>query len=153
MSIISLSRLCLLILFSMIYFFPTVTVKAQNAEELIIAKERKALDRWKTGDTFGFVEIADEGITYFDPIIEHRINGVKEYRDYFSSFNGTFSFAGYELLKPQVQLYGDTGVLTFNFAGYFTDGKKDNWNATEVYHLVKDEWKLISSHWSRTKPL
>jgi ketosteroid isomerase-like protein len=119
---------------------------------LIINKERAALDRWKTGDTFGFVEIASDDITYFDPTIEKRVTGLKEYRDFFSSFKGAFSFPSYELLNPQVQLYGNTGVLTFNFVGYSTDGKKDNWNATEVYHLIKGEWKLVSSHWSHTKP-
>jgi len=129
-----------------------VAVKAQSPKDLIINKERAALDRWKTGDTFGFVEIASDDITYFDPTIEKRVTGLKEYRDFFSSFKGTFSFPSYELLNPQVQLYGNTGVLTFNFVGYSADSKKDNWNATEVYHLIKGEWKLVSSHWSHTKP-
>ena len=127
-------------------------VKAQNPEELIINKERAALDRWKTGDTFGFIEIAADDITYFDPGLEKRVTGKKEFHDHLASFNGTFSFPGYELRNTQVQLYGKIGILTFNFVGFSKDGKEDKWNTTEVYRLIEDDWKLVSSHWSHTKP-
>lgn len=149
---ISFSKPALLTLFLIVCFFPLITAEAQNPEEVIINKEKQALDRWKTGDTFGFIEIAAEEITYFDPSLEKRITGITEFRDYLSSFNGTFSFPRYELLNPQVQLYGDTGILTFNFVGYSEDDSTDKWNTTEVYHLREGEWKLVSSHWSHTKP-
>lgn len=152
MLIFGLSKFVLFILTSIVCFFPILTVKTQSSEDLIINKERAALDRWKTGDTFGFIEIAAEDITYFDPGLEKRVTGIKEFHDHLSSFNGTFSFPSYELLNPQVQLYGDTGILTFNFVGFSEDGKKDNWNTTEVYHLIEGDWKLVSSHWSHTKP-
>lgn len=125
---------------------------AECTAETIINIEKGALERWKTGDTFGFVEIASDDITYFDPNIEKRVTGLKEFQDYFASFRYTFSFPRYELLNPQVQLYGDTAVLTFNFVGYSEDGQKDRWNTTEVYHFVNGEWKLVHSNWSHTKP-
>ncbi len=124
----------------------------QKAGELIIAKERAALDRWKTGDTFGFIDIAADDITYFDPGLEKRCDGIEAFRGHMGSFKGTFSFPGYELVDPKVQLCGDTGVLTFNFVGTSNDGKKDKWNTTEVYRRVRGEWRLASSHWSQTKP-
>jgi len=129
-----------------------MSAQAQKPEDLIIAKERAALDRWKTGDTFGFVDIAADEITYFDPIIEKRCDGIQAYREYMASFRYKFSFPSYELLNPKVQMYGDTGVLTFNYEGHSKDGKVDKWNTTEVYHLANGEWKLVSSNWSRTKP-
>lgn len=152
MSAFSLSKHVLFTLFSIISLYPLTIIKAETPEDLIIAKERGALDRWKTGDTFGFIEIAADDITYFDPGLEKRITGIKEFRDHLSSFNGTFSFPDYELLNPLVQLHGNIGILTFNFVGYSEDGKKDNWNATEVYKLTEVNWKLVSSHWSHTKP-
>ncbi|MFO7448291.1 MAG: nuclear transport factor 2 family protein [Ignavibacteriaceae bacterium] len=123
-----------------------------SPQEIILAKEKAALDRWKTGDTFGFVENAAEEITYFDPGLEKRCTGKKEYHDWFASFNGTFSFPDYELIDPLVQLHGNMGVLTFNFIGFMEDGSKEYWNTTEVYALIEGEWKLISSNWSQTKP-
>ena len=129
-----------------------MSAQAQKPEDLIVAKERAALDRWKTGDTFGFVDIAADEVTYFDPEIEKRCDGIQAYRGYMASFRYKFSFPSYELLNPKVQMFGDTGVLTFNFVGHSKDGKLDKWNTTEVYHLVKGEWKLVSSNWSHTKP-
>ena len=126
--------------------------KAQTPEEKIIAKEKALLDRWKQGDTFGFIEAADTGITYFDPTLAERIDGIEKFRNYLSSFNGTFSFPSYELINPKVQMNGDIGVLTFNFVGHLNNRKTDGWNATEVYKLVNNDWKIISSHWSHTKP-
>jgi len=152
MSKINRTKLSAVIFFFIIVLLPVFTTNAQSAEEIIIKTEKAALDRWKTGDTFGFVETATDDITYFDPSIEKRITGKKEYRDYFTLLNGTFSFPGYDLLNPQVQLYGDVGILTFNYVGYSNDGKKDYWNTTEVYHLVEGKWKLVCSHWSNTKP-
>jgi len=139
-------------LFLIMWLLPMLTLFAQTPEEKIIAIEKNTLDRWKNGDTFGFIEIADESITYFDPTLAERIDGIERFRDYLGPLKGTFSFPSYELLNPKVQLYGDIGVLTFNFVGHSKDGKTDAWNTTEVYRLVKNEWKIVSSHWSRTKP-
>jgi hypothetical protein len=139
-------------LFLALWLLPIVTLSAQTPEEKIIAIEKKTLDRWKNGDTFGFIEIADENITYFDPTLAERIDGIKKFRDYLGPLKGTFSFPRYELLNPKVQLYGDIGILTFNFVGYSEDGKTNAWNTTEVYRRVNNEWKIASSHWSRTKP-
>ncbi|MFA7422061.1 MAG: nuclear transport factor 2 family protein [Melioribacteraceae bacterium] len=121
-------------------------------QEIIIAKEKAILDRWITGDTFGFIEAAAEEITYFDPGLEKRCTGKKSFHDWIAPFNGTFSFPSYELLDPQVQMHGDVGILTFNFIGVMKDGSKEYFNTTEVYKLYAGDWKLISSHWSQTKP-
>jgi ketosteroid isomerase-like protein len=123
-----------------------------SPKEIIIAKEKSILNRWKNGDTFGFIEAAAEEITYFDPGLEKRCTGKKEFHDWIGSFNGTFSFPNYELLDPQVQMHGDVGILTFNFIGFMQDGSKECWNTTEIYKLIEGDWKLISSHWSQTKP-
>lgn len=121
-------------------------------QKIIIAKEKAILDRWITGDTFGFIEAAAEEITYFDPGLEKRCTGKKDFSDWIAAFNGTFSFPGYELYDPQVQMHGDMGILTFNFIGFMKDGSKEYFNTTEVYKLIEGDWKLISSHWSLTKP-
>lgn len=127
------------------------TIK-MSPEEQIIAKERAVLNRWKTGDTYGFIEAAAEEITYFDPGLEKRCTGKKAFIEWIGAFNGTFSFPDYELIDPQVQMHGDVGVLTFNFTGHMQDGSKEYWNTTEIYKLFDGDWKLISSHWSQTKP-
>ncbi|MBU0475491.1 MAG: nuclear transport factor 2 family protein [Bacteroidetes bacterium] len=121
-------------------------------QEIIIGQEKAILNRWITGDTFGFIEAASEEITYFDPGLEKRCTGKTEFHNWIAAFNGTFSLTNYELLDPQVQMHGDVVILTFNFIGFMVDGSKDYWNTTEVYKLIEGDWKLISSHWSQTKP-
>lgn len=121
-------------------------------QEIITAKEKAVLDRWITGDTFGFIEAAAEEITYFDPGLEKRCTGKKDFHDWIAAFNGSFSLPDYELLDPHVQMHGDVGILTFNFIGYMQDGSKEYFNTTEVYKLIEGDWMLISSHWSQTKP-
>ncbi|MGE5499253.1 MAG: nuclear transport factor 2 family protein [Syntrophothermus sp.] len=121
-------------------------------QELIIAKEKALLDRWITGDTFGFIDAAAEEITYFDPGLKKRCTGKKDFHDWIASFNGTFSFPRYELSDPLVQMHGNVGILTFNFIGFMENGSKEYFNTTEVYRLIDSDWKLISSHWSQTRP-
>ena len=123
-----------------------------TSQEIIIAKEKAILDRWITGDTFGFIDAAAEEITYFDPGLEKRCTGKKEFHDWIAAFNGSFSFPDYKLIDPRVQIHEDVGVLTFNFVGFMQDGSKEYFNTTEVYKLIDGDWKLISSHWSQTKP-
>jgi ketosteroid isomerase-like protein len=144
-----LNKSVLLSIVFVVFAFP---LHAQKSADLIVAKERAALDRWKTGDTFGFVDIAATDITYFDPSLDKRCDGIENFRILLASSKGTFSFPSYELLNPKVQLYGDVGVLTFNFVSLLKEGKGEGWNATEVYRLKDGEWKLASSHWSRTHP-
>ncbi|HCY75445.1 MAG TPA: hypothetical protein DHV28_05950 [Ignavibacteriales bacterium] len=134
------------------YYYPKGVSTQMTSQEIIITKEKAILDRWITGDTFGFIEAAAEEITYFDPGLEKRCTGKKEFHNWIAAFNGTFSFPNYELLDPQVQMHGDVGVLTFNFIGIMKDGSKEYFNTTEVYKLINGDWKLISSHWSQTKP-
>jgi ketosteroid isomerase-like protein len=125
----------------------------ETSEEIIIEKEKSALKKWCEGDTSGFVEIRSEEITYFDPYLEKRLDGGDAFKKYMDSINGTFNIFRFELLNPVVRIYGDVGVLTFNFISYSKDGIiTSKWNGTEVYKKFEDDWKIIHSHWSLTKP-
>jgi hypothetical protein len=43
----------------------------------IIALERAALDRWGAGDPSGYLEISAADVTYFDPFLERRVDGLE----------------------------------------------------------------------------
>jgi len=55
-----------------------------------------------------------------------------------------------EMLNPKVQVYGDTAILTYNFAGFRRnkDGKLDPDNAkvTRVYVKQAGKWMLVHAH-------
>lgn len=121
-------------------------------ESIIIEKEKSALNKWCKGDTSEFIEIASEEITYFDPYLEKRINGKDEFDEYMKSISGTFSIFRYELINPVVQIHNNVCVLTFLFISYSEEGNiTSRWNGTEVYKIFNNDWKIIHSHWSKTK--
>ena len=121
----------------------------KKPEEIIIAAEKVALEKWSKGDTSGFAVLSTEEMTYFDPTLDTRLDGRDAFKKYMASIHGKFHIDSYEILNPKVQLHGDVGILTFNLNNYSEDYKiTSRWNSTEIYHLIGGEWKIIHSHWS-----
>ena len=125
--------------------------------ETIIALERAALDRWGKGDPSGFFAIMADEQTYFDPMIEKRIDGHEALKKYIAPFTGKISIERVEMIDPKVQRVGDLAVLTFNLIDYgarMAGGPKTDarWNATEVFQRINGSWKIVHSHWSYTRP-
>jgi hypothetical protein len=123
----------------------------------IISVERASLDRWGKGDPWGYIENFAPEITYFDPAVENRIDGLAAMGDYLAPFTGKIQIDRYEMLDPKVQRYGDAAVLTFNLVNYRknADGTEvavNRWNSTEVYAWMEGKWKIVHSHWSYIKP-
>jgi len=119
----------------------------------IIAMERAALDRWGKGDPWGFTEISADGVTYFDPATQRRLDGLEALREFYAALEGKISIQRYEMIDPKVQIQGDTAVLTFNLIDYLptSEGstRQDYWNSTQVYSRIDGAWKIIQTHWSK----
>jgi len=127
-----------------------------SVEEIIIAKEKMFLDEWGKGHTMIFPQNSADEITYFDPELEKRIDGIEAYTNLMKPLENTFTIEKYEMLNPNVQVHGEIAVLTFNLIDYSRDSqgelKMTGWNSTEVYRKMNGDWKIIHSHWSYTKP-
>ena len=128
----------------------------QSVAELIIAKEKMLLDEWGKGHTMIFPQNSADEITYFDPSLEKRINGIQEFTELLKPIENKFTIEKYEMLNPKVQLHGEVAVLSYNLVDYSKNLKGEEqkflWNSTEVYAKINDDWKIIHSHWSFTKP-
>lgn len=127
------------------------------AADHIIALERGALDRWGKGDPQGFFDIMSSDETYFDPVVEKRIDGLEALREYIAPFTGKISIERVEMIDPKVQRHGDIAILTFNLVDHgarFDGGPKTTarWNSTEIFQRINEQWKIVHSHWSYTKP-
>ena len=125
----------------------------RDAEQAILAQERRALDQWSKGNTLGYLDVDAEDVTYFDDIGAHsRLDGIDAMRAYATSLKGKIPPHRYEIVDPRVQLYGDIGVLTLRYHTYGTDSLPlSRWKATSVYHRVNDEWRIVHAHWSLVK--
>jgi hypothetical protein len=128
--------------------------KAAETEEIaatIVAMERAALVRWSCGDPSGFLGISAPDVVYFDPFLERRLDGIEALTAYYESLRGKVSVARFELLDPRVQRVGDAAVLTFNYVSWEADGAASRWNCTEVYRHGEEGWRIIQTHWSKTR--
>ena len=123
----------------------------------IIAMERAALDRWGRGDPQGYLEIMAPEVTYFDPVQERRVDGLRALTTMLESWTGKIQVDRYDMVSPMVQQHGDAALLTFNLVSYRrgADGTEQaiaHWNSTEVYARLGAGWRIIHSHWSFVKP-
>jgi hypothetical protein len=48
-----------------------------DVQETIISLEQAALDRWITFDPDGYLDLAAQEMTYFDPFQEKRVDGLE----------------------------------------------------------------------------
>jgi ketosteroid isomerase-like protein len=127
----------------------------EDVAATIVALEKGALDRWGRGDPMGFVEIAAPQITYFDPDLERRIDGIEAFSELMEGIKGKIFMDGYELLNPTVEIADELAVLSFNYTSWGeSDGGswRSNWNSSEVYRKINGAWRIVHSHWSRTQP-
>lgn len=124
--------------------------------DLLIDLERRALNRWGKGDTAGYTDLYADDVTYFDPLVEARIDGLAAMRAYYEPWNGRISVPRYEILNPAVVSSGDLALLSYNLVNYrrAADGHESTgsrWNCTEVYRRDGSQWKIVHSHWSFTR--
>ena len=57
-------------------------------DQTILDLETAAMERWRTGDPFGFVELTADEICYVDPGLTKPIMGLDEYRRYMEQIVG-----------------------------------------------------------------
>ena len=133
-----------------------VVPAAKPADDLtaeIIAMEKAMLDRWGTGDTDSFLELAAPEITYFDPSLDKRLVGREAFEKFLAPLKGTFRVPKYEMIDPKVQVHGEAAVLSYNMIDYNETGINTfRMNVTEVYARQDGRWILFHSHFSITKP-
>lgn len=120
--------------------------------EKIIALETAALDAWLDGNPTPYLELYSKDFTYFDPVQERRLDGWDRIKELYETMRGTVKMERFEIINPVVQLTDKMAVLTYNL---HTSSGDTLWkeNCTEVYRLEENnEWKIIHSHWSLTRP-
>jgi ketosteroid isomerase-like protein len=124
---------------------------SRSLSETIIGIEKSALEKWNNGNPSGFLEISAKDVVYFDPFTEQRLDGIENLTKLYESIRGLIKVDIYEMINPIVHAVDNMAVLTYNFLSYF-DGGQEKWNCTEVYRLDNNQWKIIQTHWSFTKP-
>jgi len=125
----------------------------KDAEQAIVAQERRALEQWAKGNPLGHLDIDADDITYFDDIgAQARVDGIGAMRTYLTSLKGRIPPHRYEMSDPKVQLYGNIGILTLRYEAYGAEAQPvSRWKATSVYRRANDQWRIVHAHWSLVK--
>ncbi len=122
----------------------------------LVQLERACLDRWGDGDPGGFLEAYAPDVTYFDPTLDRRIDGIDAMRRHYAPIAGKVRVTSYDMLGASVQRHGDAAVLSYNLTSHAIaeGGQKVDvrWNSTTVYALISGTWRVVHSHWSYTTP-
>lgn len=133
--------------YSTLLFVPVIL--AGQSPEILIEKEKAALDRWAKGDTSGYTELGAENITYFAEGSDTLIVGFKAFKAANDVIDGQFTIPRYEMIEPQVRYIGNVGLLTYALSNFNKAGEiTSRWKSTEIYQNFGNEWKLIHSHWT-----
>lgn len=116
----------------------------------LIDLELAALSRWCNGDPDGFLAICADDVSYFDPFISRRIDGLAALSRYYASLRGKIFAKRHEMRAPLVQAGGELATLSFQFVSWGDNGGEMHWNCSETYRLDPPGWRIIHTHWSLT---
>ena len=122
-------------------------------EDTILSLEKAAMERWRNGDPWGFVEISAEDINYVDPGLTKPILGLDEYKAYMKQIEGQVHYQRSEFIDPKVVMVGEAAVLSYNYRSSVLSPQgavisQTPWNSTEVYFRREGQWRIVHTHWS-----
>lgn len=126
---------------------------AATADEVIaLTKAQWAAQNAKKPNSEALASVADD-YTEFNPVLPTRVDG--------KALAAKFNEAGYqsgdsdllsEMQNAKVQVYGDTAILTYNYAGVTkaADGKMRNdlAKSTRVYVKQGGRWMLVHANFA-----
>jgi uncharacterized protein (TIGR02246 family) len=123
----------------------------------VMALESAAMERWRKGDPWGFIELYAPQATYFDTGTPKRLSG-EALRAELAQRQGQIYYDVMEFIAPRVQVQEDAVVLTYRFFStrLNPDGSiasRIPWNCSEVYARMDGRWRIIHNHWSFIKGL
>ena len=115
--------------------------------------ESAAMQRWRNGDPWGFVELYAPDVTYFDTGTPQRLDGREALIAEFKLRQGKIYYDVMEFIDPWLAVAGDLAVLFYRFFSTILnpDGsinQRTPWNSTEVYQRMQGGWRIIHNHWS-----
>lgn len=113
--------------------------------------ERNALERWAVGDPDGFLNISSPDVSYFDPFLDKRLDGLAALRALYGQLRGQIHIESFEMISPRVQAAGEAAILSFQFRSAGSEGSM-LWNTTEVYQQTTAGWRIVHTHWAFNRP-
>ncbi|MBX3276972.1 MAG: nuclear transport factor 2 family protein [Acidobacteria bacterium] len=147
-------RIAVCILFGSLYVLEAGSVAGQtSAEKELMEIEDRYTAAYLAKDLDAFFKDTDPGMTVFHASNPYRVDNRKQIYDALKAFYKDSSPTGLYKLQPQIQIHGDTAVVTYHFVEtgeaeqgklYAYDGKQ-----TDVFARKNGRWTLVHFHSSR----
>ena len=125
--------------------------EVKSVEVTIMLLEKGALERWRKGDPWSFIEISAPEVSYFDTGTPSRLDGLETLKAEYARREGKIHYDIMEFIDPKVQVHGNAAVLSYRFFStkLNPDGSissRIHWNCTEVFFKIDGKWRITHTH-------
>lgn len=135
----------------------SLPLQAQNADEIIaLTKAQWAAENQNKPTTEAWTSIAED-YTEFNPVVPTLVEDkAMAARFYNAGLDSPNTYPVSEMLNPRVQFYGDTAILTYNYAGMTRDkdGKMtpNLAKSSRVYVRQNGRWMMVHANFAPVVP-
>ncbi len=129
--------------------FPKSSKELEAEGQAIIQIERDAWEAYKSKNIAAMQDYYAEGATAFSDDQAYRIKGKADILSAKEASMKQGDLLSYQMLDPQVQVLGDTAVLTYYFTESSMDGGKPSNHAgkiTMVFVKQDGKWRALHEH-------
>jgi ketosteroid isomerase-like protein len=137
---------------------PVLSTQIEYAGVLgeLMRLESAAMERWRKGDPWGFIELSAPQVTYFDTGTPQRINGREALSAEYRQREGKIFYEVMDFIDPWVMVCDEMAVLFYRFLStrLNPDGSvasRTPWNCSEVFMQMDGSWRIIHTHWSHIR--
>lgn len=115
----------------------------------------RMLDAIHTGDAETYARLSTEDLSCYEDVCPYRIDGLEFHLTMIRQMmqNPALKPARFDMLTPRVQVYGDTGIVTYTRLMTYDEMGKPRWttcNETRVFIREDGQWKMAHFHRSPT---
>ena len=122
---------------------------ADQVQETIIGNLEAALRDWYDGNPYSYSELFADRFTYFDPLMNERLETREQLREHYSKLAGQVNLPRHEIIEPDFSFEGEVVVLTYFLKQFSDDGPVGpTWKTTEIYRDIQGAWRAVHAHWS-----
>ena len=133
-------------------FTAVVAQDAQANEIIALAKAQWAAENAMKPTSEAWTNVADD-YTEFNPVLPTRVDGKALAAKFYDALSksGDVGMVS-EMQNAKVQVYGDTAILTYNYAGMTKNAKgelkPDTAKSTRVYVKQNNRWMLVHANFA-----
>ena len=115
----------------------------------------RMLNAIHTGDSQTYAEHSMPDLSCYEDVCPYRIDGLEFHLTLIQQMarNPALKPASFDMLTPRVQVYGDTGIVTYTRLMTYDENGKPRWttfNESRIFVRQDGAWKMAHFHRTTT---